>query len=371
MNRSLTAFISLLLILLAGLISSCHVGKVLWYNFADIKDYRIFPENTLKASDKPFKFFEGKNQEALKTISYGDFANMNTDSFFRKTNTVAFLIIRNDSILFEKYYNEYDHKSIVPSFSMAKSFTSALVGCAIADGYIKSVKQSVREYVPELHPDFDGLSIEQVLQMTSGIKSNESYFNPFSGAAKIYYGNNLRKTVKHLRLKTKPGTNFEYQSINTELLGLVLERALKNKSITEYLQEKIWTPLQMEYDAGWSIDSKRSKLEKTFCCINARARDYAKFGRLFLNQGKWNGQQIIPSDWVNCCTKPKTENGSVWYYQYQWWLASKDNGDFYANGFLGQYIYVNPKNNIVMVRLGKNHGKVRWISLMKQLSAQL
>src|SRR5690606_8044980 len=133
--------------------------------------------------------------------------------------------------------------------------------------------------------------------------------------------------IRKLKLKREPGQEFEYVSGNTQLLGLILERALKTKTVSNYLEEKLWKPLQMEYDASWSIDRKKNGLEKTFCCINARARDYAKIGRLYLNKGKWNGQQIVSQPWIDKSTKSSGSPGSVPYYQYQWWLPSK-NGDF-------------------------------------------
>src|SRR5690606_36816833 len=123
--------------------------------------------------------------------------------------------------------------------------------------------------------------------------------------------------------------------------------------------EKLWTPLQMGFDATWNIDKKKNGLEKTFCCVNARARDFAKIGRLYLNNGNWNGKQLVSENWVNNSTKIDTSNGSAWYYQYQWWFPSSD-GDFVAQGILGQYIYVNPKKNLIIVRLGKNKGEVDW-----------
>jgi CubicO group peptidase (beta-lactamase class C family) len=146
---------------------------------------------------------------------------------------------------------------------------------------------------------------------------------------------------------------------NTQLLGFVLERALKTKTVTQYLQEKLWTPLEMEYDASWSIDHEKQGTEKIFCCINARARDFAKIGRLYLNKGNWNGRQIVSEKWVAESTKVDTTAGSADYYQYQWWLPSK-TGDFNAEGILGQYIYVNPSKNVVIVRMGKKSGNVNW-----------
>jgi CubicO group peptidase (beta-lactamase class C family) len=203
--------------------------------------------------------------------------------------------------------------------------------------------------------------------MTSGIEFNESYFNPFGDAASFYYGRNLRKEIAEMKSKTEPGTKFAYASGNTQLLGLVLERALKGKTVTTYLQEQLWGPLGMEYDASWSIDRKTDGLEKTFCCLNARARDYAKIGRLYMNKGNWNGKQIVSENWVNESTKLDTSNGSPRYYQYQWWIPTP-NEDFMAQGILGQYIYVHPTKNLIIVRLGKTEGKADWWSIFTSLA---
>ena len=206
---------------------------------------------------------------------------------------------------------------------------------------------------------FDKVTILHLLQMTSGLKFNEGYFNPFGEVATFYYGTNLRRAISKLKLKEEPGTHFDYVSGNPEILGLILERALKDKTISEYFQEKLWAPLGMEYDASWSIDRKKNGLEKTFCCVNARARDFAKIGRLYLNKGSYNGKQIVSENWVNESTKVDSREGSAWYYQYQWWLPTT-SGDFMAEGILGQFVYVNPSKNLIIVRLGKKYGDVSW-----------
>jgi CubicO group peptidase (beta-lactamase class C family) len=149
---------------------------------------------------------------------------------------------------------------------------------------------------------------------------------------------------------------------------LVLERSLNGQTISSYLEEKLWKPLQMEYDASWSIDKKKNGLEKTFCCLNARARDFAKLGRLYLNKGDWNGQQIVSKAWVERSTAIDTTKGSSWEYQYQWWIPTK-TGDFMAKGILGQYIYVDPKTNLIIVRLGKGNGDTNFESLFVSMSS--
>lgn len=293
------------------------------------------------------------------SIAFGD--------FLERENTLAFLIIQNDTIQYENYWKKYDETSIVPSFSMAKSITSILIGCAIDDRLIHSVNDPVTDYIPELKENgFEKVTIEHLLQMTSGVDFSESYRNPFGDAATFYYGRNLRKAVRKMELKTEPGTRFDYVSGNTQLLGLVLERALEGRTITSYLEEKIWKPLGMEFQASWSLDKKKNGLEKTFCCINGRARDYAKIGRLYLNKGNWNGKQIVSEEWVTQSTKIDTTNGSVRHYQHQWWLPT-EKGDFMAEGILGQFIYVNPEKNLIIVRLGKNSGDIDWDGFLPKI----
>lgn len=353
------------------LFSSCKIGRFFIYNFADINDHKKFPSRPLSASPSPYQFIDAKGKVPIPKYVSNKGEKIDIDDFHNKHKTVAFLIIRNDSLIYENYYKGYSRTRVVPSFSMAKSFTSALIGCAIDDGYIKSVNEPITNYIPELSKKgFDKVSIHHVLQMTSGLDFNESYYNPFGDAATFYYGRHLRKSISKMKLKNDPGKEFEYQSGNTQLLGLILERALKNKTVTSYLQEKIWTPLQMETPASWSIDKKKDGLEKTFCCINATAIDFAKFGRLYLNKGNWNGQQLIPSSWVEQSVKSDTTDGSVMYYQYQWWLP-RAGTDFMAEGILGQFIYVYPKKNLIMVRLGSDYGNVSWRRFFMQMGDKL
>lgn len=343
-------------------LASCQLSRFVFYNFADINDYKKFPSRGLTADSTPFQFFVAEKPKAPKEINGVAF-----DDYLSDNNTVAFLIIQNDSIHYENYFSNYDSSDIVPSFSMSKSIVSMLIGCALDDGLIDSVSEPITNYIPELREGMEFVTIEHLLQMTSGIEFNESYFNPFGDAAAFYYGRKLRKKMRKMKAASLPGAKFEYISGNTQLLGLVLERALKTKTITEYLQEKIWTPLEMEFDASWSIDRKKNGIEKTFCCLNARARDFAKLGRLYLKDGNWNGTQIVSKEWVEQSTISDVSNGSVPYYQYQWWMPNPGE-DFLASGFLGQYIYVHPAKNLIIVRLGKNEGKADWWTIFSSLA---
>lgn len=361
-----------LLILISITLSSCKLGRFVVYNFADIKDHKKFPSRPLVSNETKFKFHSTTKGKYPVELKMGDKSEpIPFDKVLEDNKTVAFLIIKNDTIQYEKYFKGYSQESIIPSFSMAKSITSILIGCAIDDGLIRSVDEPITDYVPELKKNgFEKVTIRHLLQMTSGLDFSESYFNPFGEAASFYYGRNLKREISKLKLKGEPGQQFEYVSGNTQLLGSVLEHALKGKTVTQYFQEKLWTPLEMEYDGSWSIDKKKEGTEKTFCCINARARDFAKIGRLYLNKGNWNGRQIVSEKWVAESTKIDTTDGGVDYYKYQWWLPTT-TGDFMAEGILGQYIYVNPSKNLVIVRMGQNNGKVNWEDLFVLLGKNI
>ena len=373
-----TQFSRLCLFLIAGicLFSSCHVGRFFIYNFADIRDYKKFPKIDVKKQDKPFLFQAKDEQDSVKTPKSISVKKRQYDfeGFLHKTKSVAFLVIRNDSLLYQYYGEGYTESSIVPSFSMAKSFVSMLLGIAIDEGAIKDVHEPITRYLPELtNPGLEKVTIEDLLNMRSGISFNESYFNPFGDVAKYYYGLNLKKYVTKLGVESAPDQGFKYKSVNTQLLCMIVERAV-HKSLAEYMEDKVWRYIGAEYDASWSIDSKKDREIKGFCCFNARARDFAKIGRLYLNNGKWNGRQIVSEKWVKQSIDARNRNGG--FYSYQWWHTLDQDasgrrtisGDYFADGLLGQYIYVYPQKNIIIVRLGKKEGVDIWPTLMKQIA---
>ena len=381
------------------LFQSCHVGRFFIYNFADIRDYKKFPKKELHHSPEPFYFTDGTQAQSLhlpKTVSGRNKTSYTFEGALKKTGTIAFLVIRNDSILYQWYRPNKDKSTITTSFSMSKSFISALIGIAISEGYIKSTDEPIINYLDFLDKkEFGRVSIQHVLDMRSGIKFGENYFNPFGDIAKYYYGTNLKKYLRHLKMETEPGKKFKYISLNTQLLGMIIEKAT-GRTLTTYLQEKIWTPLGMEFDASWSIDSKKHQTEKAFCCINGRAIDYAKLGRLYMNKGKWNGKQIVPEKWVQAAYTFKTRKNNFTYSNH-WWhtrdhIPAKDStrlqqpyyldkysgpdhhvvvpsGDLFAQGLFGQYLYMYPKKNMIIVRVSKREGwNLYWPELFKEIA---
>ncbi|MBI3391754.1 MAG: serine hydrolase [Nitrospirae bacterium] len=348
------------------------VYRTVVYNFSGIDDYRIFPQRRLTAPQQPFRFREvGNDGNAPFAVSFGSRHEVPLSELLSATETVAFLIVKNDAIVFEKYLQGFDRASPSLSFSMAKSLLSVLIGCAIADGYLKSVDQPVTDFVPELKEQgFASVTLKHLLQMTSGIDYMENDF-PLGLHVRFYYTNRLEPEILNLRLREPPGTRFVYKSGDAFVLTLALKRALGGMSITQYMQERIWNPLGMEADGVWSIDHAPDGLEKTSCCIAATARDFAKFGRLYLNKGSWNGRRIVPEVWVRESTRSDTSPGSNWNYQHLWWLVARDRPDFMANGHLGQFLYINPSAGVVIVRLGKSMGglsREEWTQVFMSLS---
>ena len=382
---------------LALCFQACHVARFFFYNFSDVRDYKKFPSKPLTASPAPFHFIEAGGRNNLKFPKLRSDTSLSFEQVLQKNACISFMLIRNDSILYSWQRKGYDESSIVPSFSMAKSFVSVMIGIAIDEGFIKSTEEPITNYIEFFDKnEFGKITIQHLLDMQSGIKFNEGYFNPFGEVAKFYYGNKLKKFMSKLKVEKEPGRDFDYKSVNTQLLSYILEKAT-GKSPTQYLQEKLWSPLGMEFDASWSVDSKKYQMEKGFCCLNARAKDFAKLGRLYLNKGNWNGKQLVPASYVEQSTVfTKRKNGFT--YSNQWWHSinyhslqdsSRLNGlyekvppnryikypylvspggDFFAQGHLGQYVYVSPGKNIIMVRLGKREGKVNWPAFMRDIA---
>jgi CubicO group peptidase (beta-lactamase class C family) len=246
-----------------------------------------------------------------------------------------------------------------------------MVGIAIEEGYIKSISQPVTDYLPELKDkSFQKITIKDLLEMRSGIRFVENYSNPFGGMAKFYYGRNLRKYTLKLKVESEPGKEYKYQSANFQLLSMLVEKAT-GKKISEYLEEKIWKPAGMEFDGSWNVDSKKYRKNKGFCCINARSVDFARFGQLYLNRGKMNDIQVIPENWIeeSLLVRNDSRDSQGFPYTYSWRVL--ENGDFFAKGILGEFIYISPEKKMVIIRIGDKSGDLVWPDLFRGIINQL
>ncbi len=363
--------LNIFLLIIVASISSCHIGRYFIWNFADAGDYKKFPSDTIRNGNYKFVFPKSDNNLQLSIPEKYATKQLDFDEFLEKNKSLGVLIIRNDTILYENYFKNYDETNIHTSFSVTKAYVSALTAIAIDEGFINSTKQPVTDFLPELKDtNFRNVKIEDLLNMRSGLDYKEWYANPFGKMAKFYYGKNLKKYTYDLSIVEEPGLRYEYQSANAQLLSYIIEKA-SGERISKYLEEKIWKPLGMEYYGSWNYDSEKYKSTKGFCCINGRVRDFAKFGRLYLNKGNWNGEQIIPAEWVE--TSGSIINNSIdsqgYHYTYMWRVS--DSGAYFAKGYLGQYIWIYPKKNIVIVRVGTSYSKIDWADLFQHLSEQL
>jgi CubicO group peptidase (beta-lactamase class C family) len=374
---------ALLLIWLAAHLFTANsqwARAIAWLD-SDIGDYRRFPARVIENAAPTFYFQQPAPETqhaaaaALATITYtldGRTQSLDLEDFLERTDTVALLVIKEDVLLYEGYFQGYQHDSTVTSFSTAKSFVSALVGLAIADGYLDSVEDAVSQYVPELmdnDPRYAQITLRHLLSMASGIRYEEVGL-PWSDDASTYYAPDLRAVAVSSPIVGEPGQEFLYNNFHPLLLGLVLERAT-GRPVAQYLEERLWKPLGMEAPGSWSLDSVRSGFEKMESGINARAIDFAKFGRLYLRQGDWDGQQIIPAEWVQESTRLDTTTDPAPNYQYFWWLNPDAPNHYYAAGKHGQYIYVVPEQNLLLVRYGQTDPFGHWRVAFEAMAAQL
>lgn len=348
-------YIALLVIVLANVAvwvtGTTYIYKALIYQQPNIDDLEVFPYTTIenKGEKEPWNISKNKNKVKLSDTLRNTLVNY---------ETVAFLVIKNDSIQYEEYWDGYDENSFSNSFSVAKSIVGTLIGIAIDEGKIGSENDAVGKYLPEFNEgDLAKIKIVDVLKMASGLNFKESYSSPFSQTTDAYYGYDLHKLIYSLKLETEPGTEFYYRSGDTQLLEFVL-KASTGKSVSEYASEKLWSKIGAENVAHWSLDHKGGD-EKAYCCFYSNARDFARIGKLYMNNGKWDSTQVVSSEWVKKATTPHglSEKGvKTNQYGLQWWVYEDV---YYCRGILGQYIICDPKNNMIVVRLGKNRDKAK------------
>lgn len=347
-------FVIFTLLLLVWLLAPGHYRKAIIYTHAGIDDYKIF-ENRVVANAQPIPW----QKDSLYNIKKINPVYLQTiDSF----GTTAFIVVKNNRLIHEEYWDGATDTTISNSFSAAKSIVSLLIGCLVDEGKIKNLNQDIRDYLPEFkNTNGYTLRIKDLLTMSSGIDWDEGYSSLFSVTTKAYYGKSLRKLVMNLEVTSEPGKKFVYQSCDTQLLALIIEKA-SGKTLSAYASEKLWKPLGATHVALWSLDDKDG-LEKAYCCFNSTATDFARIGQMVLDSGMFNNQQIISKSYLAEATSPATwlnedENKALDYYGYQFWmLTHKGQKVVYARGILGQYIFIIPGMKTVIVRLGTERSK--------------
>lgn len=312
--------------------------------FKNIRE--LLPTRIINKSDYPLSLSYGLDD--FSDISYRYKNNTYTiQDYINKFKVGGLIILRNGKILHEEYNFGNNQESRWISFSVTKSVTSMLLGAAIKDGFIKNVEEPVVTYLPHLiDSSYRDVTIKQVLHMSSGIKWNEDYTDPYSDVSLASGLNSLElySYLNKLGKSSNPGEKFNYNTGEANLIGGIVRSAIGN-NLSTYLEQKIWKPFGMEHDAYWVLDNNYS-LELGGCCINATLRDYSRIGLFAMNKGiTREGIAVLPTNWIDESTNP---SNNLKYYGYQWWLDGPEYESFYADGIFGQFIWIDPSSKIVV-----------------------
>ena len=313
-------------------------------NTAFLSDYEYFDNRVIDPSPFAQPWAKHNNYNTIKETD--ELADIN-----KERETKAFLVIKNDSILYEKYFDGYSESSKSNSFSMAKSIVVTLLGKAIMEGKIKGFDQPVSDFFDEYKAGFGAeLTVGNLASMSSGMEWNEKYYSIINITTESYFTDDLRSLILNQKIINKPGQKFRYSSGDTQLLGMVIEKAT-NTNLSDYLKNNFTIPMGFENEALWQLDSEESGIEKAYCCFASNAKDFARFGKLYKNNGKWNNEILLDSTFINKAINPVYEDSP--YYGYGWWLYTfEDKKVFTMNGHRGQFVIVFPEEDIIIVRLG-------------------
>jgi CubicO group peptidase (beta-lactamase class C family) len=357
----------------ASLDSSAVARAMVWMD-ADVGDQHRFPARVIPSGERVSPLPSGEEVDLGPSPIGG---RIGFDGFLRQTDTLSFLVVNDDRLVYERYFGGSDRETLHTTWSVAKPVLSTLVGIAIEEGLIGGVDDPVTEYLPELartDPRFEQITLRHLLTMSSGMRYWDTDFPwPFADDSYTYYGANLREiALEKSQIEGPPGEEFHYNNYNPLLLGLVLER-VTGMSVSEYTSTRLWQPLGAESDASWSLDSEESGFEKMESGVNATAADYARFGLAFLHGGEWGGSRIVSQGWVRDATALDTTSDPTDRYQYFWWVDLERPGRFYALGNLGQYVYVAPDTGTVIVRTGSDWGSENdaWLDVFRDVADQL
>lgn len=347
------------------------LARAIVWQVADTGDWRRFPAREISASPDPVLLAT----PSLNVPSVEAFAKDGQPlaDYLEATQTTAFLVARGETLIYERYFNGSSREAVQTSFSVAKSFGSTLVGLAVADGLL-AIDDPVTQYVPELRetdPRYDEIKIRHLITMASGTRYVD-WGLPWTDDATTYYAPDLRTAAVSSPVKEPPGTEFLYNNYNPLLVGMVLER-VTGGTVSEYLERRLWHPMGAEGPASWSLDSRASGFEKMESGINARAVDFLKLGLVFSHDGRISTRQVVPAEWVAEATRRDISGDPSLDYQYNWWTLF-DDGSFSAIGNHGQFIFVNPSRDLVIVRMGDSYGDtdyLGWANLLHDLSLNI
>ena len=316
---------------------------------ASIDDYKFFDNVEIKKSDSLFEW--------PKHNLYNQIGSSKTlDSVHKKNETVAFLIIKNDSIIKEDYFLGYDENSMTNSYSMSKSIISFLFLKSIEEGTIPSLNSKLTDYFPVFNEsNGSNVTLSDLSTMSSGLVWEENYKDLMGITAQAYVTKDLNKLMMGSKFSGMSGDKFKYLSGNTQLLAMAIEKA-NSSTIQELTYKWLWNPMGAKNDALWMIDSKEKNMTKAYCCLSSNAKDFAKVGLVYKNFGKINEQKLIDSSFISMSIKPRFNSNPI--YGYGLWIGKQNNIDFFSlRGHQGQYVIVIPEEDVIIVRLGKRKSR--------------
>ena len=316
------------------------------YRTANINDHQAFETRVIEAAEQQLW--------PLHEQYGGEDLPQDLVDYLEQSRSAAFLVIHKGRVLRERYFAEYSETSKTNSFSMAKTVITLLLGIAIDEGLVDGLDQKIIDFLPEFADQTYGsqATVGSLSSMTSGYEWNERYYNAFSPTVELLYGDSVADFVLGGRFTTPPGSSYYYSSASVQILAVLLTRALKQRdpdaTLASYLSEKLWQPLGMNASGLWHLDN--SGMELAFCCLNTNARNYAKLGQLMLQDGAWEGKQLVLAAFVELMRTPQADDR----FGYSSWINERNDPPYYSlNGHLGQYVIIVPDYELVIVRLGE------------------
>ena len=377
----------------AGTFDLGYLRRFYLWSPSGANDWARFPARAVARADVPFHYPADAARAtlcapSLREVTYSQGRQPRTvilDDLLARTDTTAFIVVKNGALVRETYLNGHRRDAMTRAFSASKTFAAALVGAALSEGRIENMDDPFVRYVPELRGrGYEGITIRHLLQMTAGFPFTYGRM-PWADSPLLYWHTNIRRVIlAGPRLVSSPGERFQYTSYSSALLAVVLERVI-GTTIAAYFEQQVWKPIGAEYDASWSLDHDGAGLEYTASGFNARAIDLVKLGTLYLNGGRWGDEQVLPADWVAASVSPlpsplpgysDEQRRSNVYYKLGWWghELEGDRFGYFAEGYLGQVIYVYPDRQLVIARFGKEPGgpdPVDWPMVLRAVAEKL
>ncbi|PCH93557.1 MAG: hypothetical protein COB85_06815 [Bacteroidetes bacterium] len=377
--------------------ASCHLTRILHYNFPDISDYKLFTQSKISHSLISFSFNKRGENIALPAVNEWVLSKkgkeeketlISVEQFLEASKTTSLLILRGDSLIYENYFNGFDRNTTSQHFSLTKAVLSLLTGIAIYEGRIPGLDQPISKYIAQYASDDRGkVTIGQLLNMTAGFDCND--YDDQLKFVRVYYANDPMKFISKRKLRYMPGKKFAYSSFNSILLGICLEKAY-GESLNTLIQDKLWTQIGTSFDASIGIYADGTPL--AFGGLASYPIDLIKFGKLVANGGNWNGHQVVPSDYIDECRSKSESNGKTWRYSKGFWLdcyaclkkeeietlkwpkRSKncdDDNQLFGGGYRGQILFIDVKKQLVILRLGTGHANKSWSLSISKLAELL